>query len=117
MESLRENSKNSTATKIEELGSKAFVSTGSKTKIQNFHTTNDIEKLFGKGGKFKTKAQYTFYRVDYPKYTISKEELLDAVEFEFGIRYNNRTFNDIRDRAIMVFSERYDSFFSKRINK
>ena len=111
--SLRTNKDSSTATKISELGDKAFVSTGNKTKIQNFHTTNDIEKLFGKGGKFKTKAQYTFYRIDYPKYTISKQELLEAVDFEFGIRYNNRTFTDIRDRAMLVFSERYDSFLAK----
>lgn len=111
--SLKTNTDNSTATKIKELGSKAFISTGNKTKVQNFHTENDIEKLFGKGGKFKTKAQYTFYRIDNPKYTIDKEELLEAVEFEFGIRYNNRTFTDIKDRAMMVFSERYDTFKAK----
>jgi len=111
--SLKCNTNNSTATKIEELGKKSFISTGNKTKIQNFHTESDIEKLFGKGGKFKTKAQYTFYRIDNPKYTINKEELLEAVEFEFGIRYNNRTFSDIRDRAIMVFSTRYDRYKAK----
>lgn len=111
--SLKVNSKNNTATSIKELGSKSFVSTGHKTKIQNFHTEKDMERLFGKGGKFKTKVQYTFYRIDYPKYTISKDELLDAVYFEFGIRYIDRVFEDIRDRAMVVFSERYDKFKEK----
>lgn len=60
--------------------------------------------------KVLDKASSLYLRVDRPIYAIDKKELLEAVEFEFGMDYYNRVFVDLKKRALKVFSARYDLY-------
>lgn len=106
-----------TATKIKDIDKKHFISSGKKTKVQTFLTPDQLQEYFDMEQGFcgdKNKS-YFYYRVDNPKWKgLTKKRLLEAVEFEFGIKYFDRRFDDIKKRAIKIFSERFDLFKKNR---
>lgn len=61
---------NHTATKVADLREGSFVSTGHKTKIQNFHSEENFQAYFEYDGHFLNKGKYLFYRIDNPKFDI-----------------------------------------------
>jgi len=103
-----------TGTKIKDMGKSVIISISQKTKVQKFHTIEEMVEMFSDEGT-GTEALIVDGRsgdiaveIRYPKYTIGKKELLEAVAFEFGMSYENRVFKDIKKRALQVFEERYD---------
>lgn len=110
-ETMHYSFKVSSGLKLKDMGEGSFVSSGLKTKIQRFHDVRDLDLLFGSGSNQKSiygDSGFVHACIYNPEYKIEKEQLLEAVEFEFGLKYNDRVFEGVRDRAIKVFSERYD---------
>lgn len=89
------------------------MSTGHKTKIQNFHSEENFQAYFGNGGYFLNKGKYLFYRIDNSKFDIDKKELMEAVAFEFGIKYFDRVFDELKQKALDIFSEKYEQYFNR----
>lgn len=69
------------------------------------------QPYFGYDGSFLNKGKYLFYRIDNPKFDIDKKELLEAVEFEFGIKYFDSVFDELKQKALQIFSVKYDQYF------
>lgn len=108
-----------TAINVKELGDYTFVSSGAKTKVQTFYTVQELVDLFVNDEHQGTYdyldlGHYVFIRVDAPQYKINFEELMEAVDFEFGIKYYGRTFEDIKSRAKKLFTKRYNKIFKTR---
>lgn len=104
--------KSGNSVKVKDMQGASYISSGSKTKVQRFHTADELADKFQEGGLniLKIESGYVFIRVINPLYTIDKEELLDAVRFEFGINYYGRVFEDLRERAVELFGKRYDKY-------
>jgi hypothetical protein len=98
--------------KIKDGQGSSFISSGTKTKVQRFHSVEELIEKFSEGNvEIKSiSSGYAFIKVINPLYTIQKEQLLEAVNFEFGINYYGRVFHDLRDRAIDLFGKRYDEY-------
>jgi len=103
----------STTFRTNDMGENKQVSTGIKVKIQTFYSEEDLKGIFGTTSVTSTKGKYSFCRIDNPKYYVDKDTLLDAVRFEFSIKYKDRTFTDLTNKALDVFSKRYDWMISQ----
>lgn len=81
-------------------------------KTQRFYDEKDLVEMFG--GVGERKGAYSKILVVNPRYTIGLEELVEAVRFEFGIKYIDRRFNEITERAIKVFTKRWEEIYGKQ---
>jgi hypothetical protein len=81
------------------------VSSAKKVKVQNFYNEDHLKEFFDGRGVTTTRGPYSAIVIKNPEYFIPKDELLEAVAFEFGLNYQGRVFEDIKARALEVFSK------------
>jgi hypothetical protein len=102
---------------LKEYGDNTIISNNYKVKMQKLHTLGEVLSVFEVDGNTVeyagTSGKYIHCVIRNPKYHIDKEELLEAVRFEFGLKYDGRVFEDLCERAVSLFSLKYDNY--KRI--
>lgn len=86
----------------------SMISSGSKVKVQNFFDGDDLIRFFGEG-RVKNKGHYTRIVIENPHYKVELKDLLEAVEFEFHLTYQNRKFDDLYEKAVEVFTKVWQS--------
>jgi hypothetical protein len=109
----------STATSIKESEADrgdTFITIAQKTKVQTFHSLEDLAFYVNPEGLQQNTLEnltYIFLKVTDPLYRISYKELMEAVDMEFNFKYYDRHFEDLHLKARAVFKERYKIFKDK----
>jgi len=88
------------------------VSGASKVKVQMFHGKDELQAMF-EGGFARDDSDYSKVTVIKPKYKVCIKELIEAVNFEFGIKYMDRRLDSLRNRALSIFIKRHKEIYGE----